>query len=80
MVAAIHGYCLGSGVELALLCDIRIAATDAVFGMPEVSLGMIPAAGGTQTLPRTLGNSRSAGAAANGKDGSAPPKPWIWAL
>ena len=55
LVAAIHGYCLGSGVELALLCDIRIAATDAVFGMPEVSLGMIPAAGGTQTLPRTLG-------------------------
>ena len=45
----------GSGVEIALLCDIRIAAEDAVFGMPEVSLGMIPAAGGTQTLPRSLG-------------------------
>ena len=55
LIAAIHGYCLGSGVEIALLCDIRIAAEDAVFGMPEVALGMIPAAGGTQTLPRTLG-------------------------
>ena len=55
LIAAIHGYCLGSGVEIALLCDIRIAAEDAVFGMPEVSLGMIPAAGGTQTLPRSLG-------------------------
>ena len=54
-IAAIHGFCLGSGVELALLCDLRIASPDAVFGMPEVSLGMIPAAGGTQTLPRALG-------------------------
>ena len=55
LIAAIHGYCLGSGVEISLLCDIRIASEDAVFGMPEVSLGMIPAAGGTQTLPRFLG-------------------------
>ena len=55
MIAAIHGYCLGSGVEMALLCDLRIAAADAVFGMPEVGLGMIPAAGGTQTLARYLG-------------------------
>ena len=55
LIAAIHGYCLGSGVEIALLCDIRIAAEDAIFGMPEVTLGMIPAAGGTQTLPRFLG-------------------------
>ena len=55
VIASIHGYCLGSGVEMALLCDIRIAAEGTVFGMPEVSLGMIPAAGGTQTIPRTLG-------------------------
>ena len=55
LIAAIHGYCLGSGVEISLLCDIRIASEEAVFGMPEVSLGMIPAAGGTQTLPRFLG-------------------------
>ena len=59
LIAAIHGYCLGSGIEMALLCDIRIAAEDAVFGMPEVSLGMIPAAGGTQTLSRFLGVSRA---------------------
>ena len=59
LIAAIHGYCLGSGIEMALLCDIRIAAEDAVFGMPEVSLGMIPAAGGTQTLSRLLGVPRA---------------------
>ena len=59
MVAAIQGYCLGSGVEMASLCDIRIASEDAVFGMPEVSLGLIPAAGGTQLLPRLLGQGRA---------------------
>ena len=55
LVAAVHGYVLGSGLEMALLCDIRIAADDAVFGLPETSLGMLPAAGGTQTLPRVIG-------------------------
>ena len=55
MVCGIHGYCMGSGVEMALLCDLRLASSDAVFAMPEVGLGMIPAAGGTQTLPRYLG-------------------------
>ena len=55
VIAALHGYVLGSGVEIALLCDIRIASDDALFGLPEVSLGMIPAAGGSQTLPRTIG-------------------------
>lgn len=53
-VAALHGFVIGSGVEMAMLCDVRIAAEDAVFGMPEVALGMIPAAGGTQTLPRSV--------------------------
>ena len=57
VVAAVHGYCIGSGVEIALLCDIRIGAVDTVFAMPEVQLGMIPAAGGTQTLPRIGGRS-----------------------
>ena len=57
VIAAIHGYCIGSGVEIALLCDLRIAAEDAVFAMPEVHLGMIPAAGGSQTLPRNCGTS-----------------------
>ena len=55
LIASIHGYCLGSGVEIALLCDLRVAGDDAVFGVPELSLGFIPAAGGTQTLPRILG-------------------------
>ena len=59
LIASIHGYCIGSGMEIALLCDIRIASDDTVFGLPEVSLGMIPAAGGTQTLPRTIGISRA---------------------
>ena len=59
VVAAVHGYCIGSGLEIALLCDVRIAATGTVFALPEVQLGMIPAAGGTQTLPRTIGSSRA---------------------
>ncbi len=57
VIAAIHGYCIGSGLEIALLSDLRIAARGAVFAMPEVHLGMIPAAGGTQTLPRNAGPS-----------------------
>ena len=54
-VCALQGYVLGSGIEMALLCDLRIADEDALFGMPEVALGMIPAAGGTQTLTHTVG-------------------------
>ena len=57
IIAGIHGYCFGSGVEIALLCDIRIASEGTAFAMPEVGLGVIPAAGGTQTLPRFLGGS-----------------------
>ncbi len=59
VVAAVHGFCIGSGLEIALLCDVRVAATGTVFALPEVQLGMIPAAGGTQTLPRTIGTSRA---------------------
>jgi len=59
LIAAIHGYALGSGIEIALCCDIRIASEDAKFGLPEVGLGIIPAAGGTQTLPRTIGIARA---------------------
>ena len=55
LIGALHGYVTGSGVEMACLCDVRIASEDAVFQMPEVALGMIPAAGGTQTLPRIIG-------------------------
>jgi enoyl-CoA hydratase/carnithine racemase len=54
MVAAIHGFAFGAGCELSLCCDIRIASEDATFALPEVHLGYIPSAGGTQTLPRTI--------------------------
>lgn len=57
IVAAAHGYCIGSGVEIMLLADVRIAASDTVFAMPETRLGLIPAAGGSQTLPRNAGPS-----------------------
>lgn len=53
-VAALHGHVIGSGVELALLCDLRIAADDAVFSMPETRYGLIAAAGGTGSLPRAV--------------------------
>jgi enoyl-CoA hydratase/carnithine racemase len=55
VIAALHGYVLGSGIEIALCCDLRIASEDAQFGLPEIRLGIIPAAGATQTLPRTIG-------------------------
>lgn len=54
-VAALHGHVFGSGLEMALLCDLRVAAEGTEFGMPEVQLGLIPAAGGTQTLSRVCG-------------------------
>ena len=59
IVAAVAGYCLGGGAELALLCDIIIAADTAKFGQPEVTLGIIPGMGGTQRLPRAAGKARA---------------------
>ena len=58
-IAAMHGYVLGSGIEISLCCDIRVCSDDAQFGLPEVTLGIIPAAGGSQTLPRTIGRSHA---------------------
>ena len=55
VIAAMHGYVLGSGIEMSLCCDIRLASDDARFGLPEPGLGIIPAAGGSQTLPRAIG-------------------------
>jgi enoyl-CoA hydratase len=54
-IAAINGYCLGGGLEVALQCDLRIASDNATFGLPEVTLGFLPGAGGTQRLPRAIG-------------------------
>jgi enoyl-CoA hydratase len=59
MIAALHGFVLGSGVEIALCCDIRLAAEDVQFGLPEPGLGIIPAAGGSQTLPRIIGGAKA---------------------
>ncbi len=59
VIAALHGYVLGDGIEMALCCDLRIASEDAQFGTPEVGLGIIPAAGATQTLPRSVGRSKA---------------------
>lgn len=59
VVAAINGAALGGGLELALCCDLRVAAAHAVLGLPETSLGIIPGAGGTQRLPRVVGEARA---------------------
>ena len=59
LTAAMHGFVIGSGVEIALYCDVRIASDDVKFGLPEVKLGIIPAAGGTQTLPRVIGKAKA---------------------
>jgi enoyl-CoA hydratase len=71
-VAAINGYALGGGLELALACDLRVGAEDSKLGLPEVLLGVIPGGGGTQRLPRLIGSSRAKEIIFSGRQVRAP--------
>lgn len=59
VIAAIHGFCLGGGLELALACHMRVAGEKAQFGVPEIKLGVFPGAGGTQRIPRVAGKAKA---------------------
>jgi len=58
-IAAVNGYCMGGGLDLALACDVRVASPNAVFAHPGVQLGIITGWGGTQRLPRLIGTARA---------------------
>jgi enoyl-CoA hydratase/carnithine racemase len=70
-VVALHGYALGAGLEMSLLCDVRCASADAVLGLPETRLGMLPSAGGTQSLARTVPPGAATGVVMLGENMSA---------
>jgi enoyl-CoA hydratase/carnithine racemase len=72
VIAAVAGYALGGGCEVALACDLRVAADTAVFGLPEIQLGIIPGGGGTQRLPRLIGASRAKAMVLSGRQVKAP--------
>ena len=59
IIAAVNGFCLAGGLEIALACDLRVASENASFGLPEVTRGIVPGAGGTQRLPRLVGPERA---------------------
>jgi enoyl-CoA hydratase/carnithine racemase len=67
LIAAVDGWALGAGCEMSLYCDVRVASEDARFGLPEVNLGYVPSAGGTQTLPRQVGRGIALGMVMTGE-------------